>query len=151
MPDIGVEAERAAYDAWADGLRAQGENAADYPVMGMFGAVVTDDPGRDGALSSAQGRWRRELYASWFTEAMDVPFDAEKLAKPTADVRALSGAMGDPETVIAGIERYIGRGIPYTHVATGGLHAELDKRGRNEAMEAFARHVMPYFRGDAGG
>jgi alkanesulfonate monooxygenase SsuD/methylene tetrahydromethanopterin reductase-like flavin-dependent oxidoreductase (luciferase family) len=146
MPDIGVEAERATYETWAAGLASQGERAADYPVMGMFGAVVTDDLGRAGALSSATVRWRRELYAAWFTEAMDLPFDASKLGKPSPEIRELSGAAGDPETVIRGIERYVGRGVPYTHIATGGLHAELDKHGRNEYMEAFARFVMPHFR-----
>ena len=146
MPDIGPEGERASYQAYAEGLAAQGENPADYPVMGMFGAVVTDDIGRAAAGSSAATRWRRELYTSWFTEAMDVEFDRTRLEKPSAEVRALSGAAGDPETVIKGIERYVGRGIPYTHIATGGLHAELDRHGRNEYMENFARHVMPHFR-----
>jgi alkanesulfonate monooxygenase SsuD/methylene tetrahydromethanopterin reductase-like flavin-dependent oxidoreductase (luciferase family) len=147
MPDIGVAAERTTYQAWADGLAAQGETPADYPVMGMFGAVVTDDLARAAAETSAAVRWRRELYAAWFTEAMDLPFDAEKLNKPSAEVRSLSGAAGDPETVIRGIETYVGRGIPYTHLATGGLHFELDRKGRNAYMENFARYVMPHFRG----
>ena len=147
MPDIGVAAERTTFDAWAGGLTEQGENPADYPVMGMFGGVVTDNMARTAAETSAAVKWRRELYAAWFTEAMDLEFDAGKLSKPSAEVRTLSGSAGDPETVIKGIEHYVGRGIPYTHLATGGLHAELDKRGRNEYMENFARYVMPHFRG----
>jgi alkanesulfonate monooxygenase SsuD/methylene tetrahydromethanopterin reductase-like flavin-dependent oxidoreductase (luciferase family) len=149
IPDIGVEAETATYRAWADGLRAQGEDAATYPIMGMFGGVVTDDIARSQPAMSASVRWKRELYASWFTEAMDLPFDAIKQGKPPPEIRELSGAAGDPETVIAGIERYVGRGIPYTHIATGGLHESLDRHGRNEYMENFARYVMPRFRAQA--
>ena len=146
IQDIGVEAERASYGAYAQALAAAGRDPADFPVMGMFGAIVTDDLTRTGAAMGEAVRWRRELYASWFTEAMDLAFDATKAEKPTPELRALSGAVGDPETVIRGIETYVGRGIPYTHLATGGLHERFDARGRNEYMESFARHVAPHFR-----
>jgi hypothetical protein len=57
----------------------------------------------------------------------------------------LSGAVGGPETVIRGIETYVGRGAPYSHLATGGLQ-RFEHDGRNRYMEAFAEHVAPHFR-----
>ncbi|MDB5446962.1 MAG: hypothetical protein JWQ97_2279 [Phenylobacterium sp.] len=149
IQDVGLEAERATYDVYAQGLRAQGADPADFPVMGMFGTVVTDDLGRIGPAMSEAVRWRRELYAAWFTEAMDLAFDASKAEKPAAELRVLSGAVGDPETVIRGIESYVGRGIPYSHLAVGGLHERFDAHGRNEYMESLARHVLPHFRAKA--
>lgn len=150
IQDIGLQAERTSYQVYAQGLAAQGEDAAGYPVMGMFGTVVTDDLPRTAAEMSEAVRWRRELYAKWFTEAMDLAFDATKQEKPTPELRELSGAAGDPETVIRGIERYVGRGVPYTHIAAGGLHERFDRDGRNRYMEDFARYVAPHFRKPAG-
>lgn len=146
MPDIGPAAEQTSYAAYCETLRALGEDPAAYPVMGMFGAVVTHDLPAIARQMTEAVRWRRELYAAWFTEAMDLAFDAEKLAKPSAEIRALSGAAGDPETVIRGLERYVGRGVPYTHVAVGGLHERFESNGRNAQMENFARYVAPHFR-----
>jgi alkanesulfonate monooxygenase SsuD/methylene tetrahydromethanopterin reductase-like flavin-dependent oxidoreductase (luciferase family) len=146
IQDVGLEAERESYDVYAQGLRAQGADPADFPVMGMFGGVVTDDLAATGAAMGEAVRWKRELYAAWFTEAMDLPFDATKAEKPTVELRKLSGAVGDPETVIRGIETYVGRGVPYTHLATGGLHERFERDGRNRYMEAFAKHVAPHFR-----
>ena len=136
MPDMGPDLERRSYQTWRDELDAQGENPGNYPIMGMFGAVVTDDLAGTAPL----------MYAAWFTEAMDLAVDAQKLQKPDADIRALSGRAGDPETVIEGIETFVSRGIPYTHLATGGLHERLDSRGRNEYMENLAEYVLPHFR-----
>lgn len=149
MPDIGPENERLCYETWAAGLRGQGEDPDRYPIMGMFGAVVTDDMAGTARRASETTRWRRELYAEWFLEAMDLPIDALKAAKPSPDIRALSGAAGDPETVIKAIAHFVGRGIPYTHLATGGLHEKLDDEGRNPYMEALAAHVLPHFRAKA--
>jgi len=150
IQDVGIEAEQASYDVYADGLRSQGADPVDFPVMGMFGGVVTDDLTRTGAAMSEAVRWKRELYAAWFAEAMDLEFDASKAQKPTAELRALSGAVGDPQTVIQGIENYVGRGIPYTHIATGGLHERFNADGRNQYMEGFSRHILPHFRSQTG-
>jgi len=146
IQDIGLEVERSAYEAYARDLKTGGTDPAQFPVMGMFGTAVTDDVARTAAEMSEAMRWRRELYAAWFREAMDVPFDATKSAKPTAELRTLSGAAGDAETVVRGIENYVSRGIPYTHLAVGGLHERFDARGGNEYMENFAKYVAPRFR-----
>lgn len=144
--DCGLELERTSYETWAEGLRAQGERPESYPIMGMFGAVVTDDIARTRSLLSERGRWRRELYAEWFSKAPDLPIDKTKLEGPIPGIRELSGAVGTPETVIAGIEKFISRGIPYTHLATGGLHEALDGSGGNTYLESLARYVMPHFK-----
>ncbi len=146
MPDIGPEAEQASYAAYCEALWAQGADPADYPVMGMFGAVVTDNLSAVAARMSDAVRWRRELYAAWFTEVMDLAFDAEKHGKPSAEIRELSGAAGDPEAVIRGLEHYVGRGVPYSHIAIGGLHERFEEGGRNPQMENFIRYVAPHFR-----
>lgn len=147
IQDCGLDGERTAYETWANGLREQGENPDDYPVMGMFSGIVTDDMNAIGEQVRLNGQWRRKLYGEWFSEAADLAIDVDKqTARPSAEVRALSGAMGNPDTVIKGLEHFIGRGIPYTHIATGGLHDHLDENGRNQSMEDFAKYVMPHFK-----
>lgn len=147
LQDCGLDGERASYEAWAEGLRAQGEDPADYALMGSFSGLITDDIEGTRDAMRIPGRYRRELYGDWFSKAGDLEMDLTKATQgPPPEVRALSGAVGDPETVIEGFENFLNRGIPYTHLATGGLHDRLDEKGRNSYMEAFAKHVIPHFR-----
>jgi alkanesulfonate monooxygenase SsuD/methylene tetrahydromethanopterin reductase-like flavin-dependent oxidoreductase (luciferase family) len=141
----GPGGEHSAYEAYAQQLRAQGDDPAAFEVGGTFTALVTDDI--EGTLAEMAGiSWMTDLYANWYGAAGDLSSDAAKISNPDPETLANSGIVGDVETVITGLERWLARGIPYSNIIVGGSTGGLRKDGTNPHMAAFAKHVIPYFR-----
>jgi alkanesulfonate monooxygenase SsuD/methylene tetrahydromethanopterin reductase-like flavin-dependent oxidoreductase (luciferase family) len=143
VPNAGVKAITAAYRAaW----QAQGNDAGDMPLMGVFRHVVvaeSDAKARDLARS-AYRLWRHHMAFLWewggmpFPIAMIYPDEFESLEGMSM------GVAGSPETV----RRYVANSIEQTGItyfvcdmAFGSLPYEAAAR----SVDLFAKEVMPAF------
>jgi alkanesulfonate monooxygenase SsuD/methylene tetrahydromethanopterin reductase-like flavin-dependent oxidoreductase (luciferase family) len=144
VPDAGV---KAITDAYRAAWQAQGNNAGDMPLMGVFRHVVvaeSDAKARDIARS-AYRLWRHHMAFLWewgglaFPIAMIYPDEFEALEGMSM------GVAGSPETV----RRYVKNSVEQTGItyfvadmAFGSLPYEAAAR----SVELFAKEVMPAFR-----
>ena len=144
VPDAGV---KAITDAYRAAWQAQGNDAADTPLMGVFRHVVvaeSDAKARDIARS-AYRLWRQNMAFLWewgglsFPIAMIYPDEFESLEGMSM------GVAGSPETV----RRYVKNSVEQTGItyfvadmAFGSLPYEAAAR----SVELFAKEVMPAFR-----
>lgn len=144
IPNDGVKAITEAYRAaW----QAQGNKAADLPLLGVFRHVVvadSDTKARDIARS-AYRRWREHMEFLWVWGGL--PFPLVKIYPEDLDALEgmAMGVAGSPETV----RRYIAATVEQTGInyfvgdmAFGSLPYEAASR----SIELFANDVMPAFR-----
>ena len=144
IPDAGVKAIAESYRmAW----KAQGENDADMPLVGVFRHVVvaaTDDKARE-VMRPAYRHWRHHMAFLWDWGGLPFPI-AAVYPEEFDRLEAMNmGVAGSPETV----RRYIAAtaestGITYfvCDMAFGSLPYEVAAR----SVELFAKEVMPAFR-----
>ncbi len=144
IPDAGVKALAEAYRAqW----QAQGGNAADLPLVGVFRHVVvadSDAKARD-LMRSAYRQWRHHMAFLWdwggipFPIGMIYPEDFDKLESMHM------GVAGSPETV----RRYIAATVELTGInyfVSDMIFGSLPYEAASRSVELFAKEVMPAFR-----
>jgi alkanesulfonate monooxygenase SsuD/methylene tetrahydromethanopterin reductase-like flavin-dependent oxidoreductase (luciferase family) len=144
IPDAGVKALTEAYRAtW----QAQGNNAADLPLLGVFRHVVvadSDAKARD-LMREAYRQWRHHMAFLWewggipFPIGMIYPEDFDKLESMHM------GVAGSPETV----RRYIADTVELTGInyfVGDMIFGSLPYEAASRSVELFAKEVMPAFR-----
>jgi alkanesulfonate monooxygenase SsuD/methylene tetrahydromethanopterin reductase-like flavin-dependent oxidoreductase (luciferase family) len=124
-------------DPWRAGLRARGRNPSDHRVGMIRSWLVSDDPERDWAAIKPSEVHRMARYDQWAREAGD---DVTAFRDP--DRIPQRWIVGDAEHCIAEISAFVAEyGI--TDLVTWGAPPGLRPSRMNDALESFARHVMP--------
>jgi len=144
IPNAGVRALTEAYRAaW----QAQGNNAADMPLLGVFRHVVvaeSDAKARDSARN-AYRQWRHHMAFLWewggipFPIGIIYPDDFEALE------RMSMGVAGSPETV----RRYVAETVEQTGInyfVGDMIFGSLPYETASRSVDLFAKEVMPAFR-----
>ncbi len=144
IPDAGVKTLAEAYRAqW----QAQGGNAAELPLVGVFRHVVvaeSDAKARD-IMRSAYRQWRHHMAFLWdwggipFPIGMIYPEDFDKLESMHM------GVAGSPETV----RRYIANAVEQTGInyfVGDMIFGSLPYEAASRSVELFAKEVMPAFK-----
>ncbi|HZQ35859.1 MAG TPA: LLM class flavin-dependent oxidoreductase [Dehalococcoidia bacterium] len=130
------------YNAWAEGLRAQGEDASQFQCVTRRSYYVTDDPERAWSEIGPHVRYQTEAYAEWGAagqrETVEPEAEGDRRARQT-------WMIGDPEAVAAMIREYHRR-LPFTQLIGFGVPPGLPPERMNAALERFAREVMPRLR-----
>ena len=102
-----IVADRPVYDAWADALREQGDDPADFEVLLSAGGYVSDDPEALWEELKPHQRYLRDTYGKWYNDASDLGEQdplGQFLHHTDEDLRARFVA-GTPDEVAAAIER----------------------------------------------
>ncbi|MGO9701804.1 MAG: LLM class flavin-dependent oxidoreductase [Xanthobacteraceae bacterium] len=144
IPNAGVKALTEAYRAaW----QAQGNNAADIPLLGVFRHVIvadSDAKARD-LIRAAYRQWRHHMAFLWewggisFPIGMIYPNDFESLEGMSM------GVAGSPETV----RRYVAETVEQTGInyfVADMIFGSLPYEAASRSVELFAKEVMPAFR-----
>ena len=144
IPDAGVKGLADAYRAqW----QAQGSNAADLPLVGVFRHVVvadSDAKARD-IMRSAYRLWRHHMAFLW--DWGGIPFPIGKIYPENFDTLESMhmGVAGSPETV----RRYISDTVERTGInyfVGDMIFGSLPYEAASGSVELFAKEVMPAFR-----
>jgi alkanesulfonate monooxygenase SsuD/methylene tetrahydromethanopterin reductase-like flavin-dependent oxidoreductase (luciferase family) len=144
IPNAGVKALTEAYRAaW----QAQGDKAADLPLLGVFRyVVVADSDGKARDLARpAYRQWRRHMAFLW--EWGGLPFPIAAVYPEEFDtLQTMSmGVAGAPETV----RRYVADSVAQTGVTyfvSDFAFGSLPYAAAARSVELFANEVMPAFR-----
>ena len=142
-----IVADRPVYDAWAEALREQGDDPADFDVLLSAGGYVSDDPEALWRELLPHQRYLRDTYGQWYHDASDLgPQDplGQLLEQTDEDLRARFVA-GTPDQVAAAIERTLDW-IPADHVITSPVPPGASRELARRSIELFAREVIPRFR-----
>jgi alkanesulfonate monooxygenase SsuD/methylene tetrahydromethanopterin reductase-like flavin-dependent oxidoreductase (luciferase family) len=144
IPDAGV---KAITDAHRAAWQADGNTAADIPLLGVFRHVVvaeTDVKAQD-AARSAYRLWRHHMAFLWEWAGIPFPIAAVYPTEFDALVGMHMGVAGSPETV----RRYVADTVEKTGInyfvgdmIFGSLPYEVAAR----SVDLFAKEVMPAFR-----
>jgi alkanesulfonate monooxygenase SsuD/methylene tetrahydromethanopterin reductase-like flavin-dependent oxidoreductase (luciferase family) len=143
VPNAGVKALTEAYRAaW----QAQGNSAADLPLLGVFRHVVvaeSDSKARD-IMRGAYRQWR--LYMAFLWEWGGIPFPIGMIYPEDFDaLEGMSmGVAGSPETV----RRYIAATVEQTGItyfACDMIFGSLPYEAASRSVDLFAKEVMPAF------
>jgi alkanesulfonate monooxygenase SsuD/methylene tetrahydromethanopterin reductase-like flavin-dependent oxidoreductase (luciferase family) len=129
-----VEDARVVYSAYADQLREQGDDPADYDVFGQY-MVEVDETEAVQPPSTAHDV-RLEKYAEWYSEGGDIPGDRERILAPHPDLQRQIGVKGSPARCIEGLEWMLDQ-VPFTHLVVSGLS--------EQQMRRFSAEVAPSF------
>ena len=140
--NLTIRGGRDVYDAWADGLRAQGEAVGDYQCVTRRSYFASDDPDRSWAELGPHVRYQNEAYEEWGAAGPR----ATAAADTEADRRARSSWMiGTASEVEAMIRAYHER-LPFTELLTFGVPPGMDPEKMTPAIARFARELMPRLR-----
>jgi alkanesulfonate monooxygenase SsuD/methylene tetrahydromethanopterin reductase-like flavin-dependent oxidoreductase (luciferase family) len=144
VPNAGVKAITAAYRAaW----QAQGEEAADLPLLGVFRHVVvaeSDDKARKVARP-AYRQWRRHMAFLWEWGGLPFPIGAIYPEEFDALEAMNMGVAGAPETV----RRYVADSVAQTGITyfvCDFAFGSLPYGPASRSVELFANEVMSAFR-----
>jgi alkanesulfonate monooxygenase SsuD/methylene tetrahydromethanopterin reductase-like flavin-dependent oxidoreductase (luciferase family) len=134
-----IRGGRDVYDAWAGGLRAQGEDPANYKCVTRRSFYVTDDPERTWAEIGPHIRYQTEAYNQWGAAGLDATTETQA----ELDRRARQTWMiGNADDVEAEIRRYHER-LPFTQLIGFAVPPGMPPEQTTPALERFAREVMP--------
>ena len=144
ISNAGVKALTEAYRA---GWQAQGNNAADLPLLGVFRHVVvadSDAKARD-LMRGAYRQWRHHMAFLW--EWGGIPFPIGMIYPEDFDTLEgmAMGVAGSPETV----RRYIAATVELTGInyfVGDMIFGSLPYEAASRSVELFAKEVMPAFR-----
>ena len=142
-----IVADRPVYDAWADALREQGDDPADFEVLLSAGGYVSDDPEALWEELKPHQRYLRDTYGKWYNDASDLGEQdplGQFLHATDEDLQARFVA-GTPDDVAAAIERTLDW-IPADHVITSPVPPGASRDLARRSIELFAREVIPRFR-----
>ena len=144
ISNAGVKALTETYRA---GWQAQGNNAADLPLLGVFRHVVvadSDAKARD-LMRGAYRQWRHHMAFLW--EWGGIPFPIGMIYPEDFDTLEgmAMGVAGSPETV----RRYIAATVELTGInyfVGDMIFGSLPYEAASRSVELFAKEVMPAFR-----
>jgi alkanesulfonate monooxygenase SsuD/methylene tetrahydromethanopterin reductase-like flavin-dependent oxidoreductase (luciferase family) len=133
-----IRGGRDVYDAWAEGLRSQGEDVASYQCVTRRSFMVSDDPERTWAEIGPHVRYQTEAYDAWGAAGLNATTTAEDL-----DRRARQTWMiGSADEVEAMIRAYQQR-LPFTQLIGFAVPPGMEPQRLTPALERFAREVLP--------
>ena len=144
IPNAGVKALTEAYRAaW----QAQGDKAADLPLLGVFRhVVVADSDGKARDLARpAYRQWRRHMAFLWEWGGLPFPIAAVYPEEFDALETMSMGIAGAPETV----RRYVADSVAQTGITyfvSDFAFGSLPYAAAARSVELFANEVMPAFR-----
>ena len=142
-----IVADRPVYDAWADQLRAQGDDPASREVLLSAGGFVTDDPAALWAELKPHQQYLRDTYGQWYRDASDLG-EADPLGRlllhSDEDLEARFVA-GTADEVAAALEQTL-EWIPADHVIMPPVPPGASRSLARRSLERFAAEVMPRFR-----
>ena len=144
IPDAGV---KAITDAYRAAWQADGNSAADIPLLGVFRHVVvaeTDAKALD-AARSAYRLWRHHMAFLWEWAGIPFPIAAVYPSEFDALVEMHTGVAGSPETV----RRYVAETVERTGVnyfVGDMIFGSLPYEAAAHSVDLFATEVMPAFR-----
>jgi hypothetical protein len=130
-----VEDVRLVYAAYAEQLREQGEDPADYDVFGQYMVEIDDTDARPPA--STEPDIRLEKYAEWYSEGGDIPGDRERILAPNAELQRQVGVTGSPAECIEGLQWMLDL-VPFTHLVVSGLSEKQMRRFSAEVAPSFS-------------
>jgi alkanesulfonate monooxygenase SsuD/methylene tetrahydromethanopterin reductase-like flavin-dependent oxidoreductase (luciferase family) len=140
--DLTIRGGRDVYNAWAGGLRDQGEDVANYQCVTRRSFYVTDDPERTWAEIAPHVIYQTEAYDEWGASGLRATTEAAA----EMDRRARQTWMiGSADAVESMIRAYYER-LPFTQLLTFGVPPGMAPEQMNPALERFAREVMPRLR-----
>lgn len=138
-----IRGGREVYDAWANGLHAQGEEVSAYQCVTRCSFYVTDDPERTWREIGPHVVYQTAAYADWGAAGarttMDTDAETERQARQT-------WMIGSAEAVEQQIRTYQRR-LPFTQLIGFGVPPGMPPEALNPALARFAREVMPRLRG----
>jgi alkanesulfonate monooxygenase SsuD/methylene tetrahydromethanopterin reductase-like flavin-dependent oxidoreductase (luciferase family) len=137
-----IRGSRDVYDAWADGLRAEGEDPAQYQCVTRRSYCVTDDPERAWRDLGPHVRYQTEAYDEWGAAGLQTTTDSQAELERRA---RQTWMIGNAEEVEAMIRAYHER-LPFTQLLSFGVPPGMEPEMMNPALERFAREVMPRLR-----
>lgn len=138
-----IRGGRSVYDAWAEGLRAQGDDPAEYQCVARRSFYVTDDAERAWGEIAPHIMYQTEAYEQWGFAGLGVSNQPDEQAEARARQTWMIGTAGQVvEQILAFRER-----VPFTQLLTFGVPPGMEPQKMNGALERFAREVMPRLRG----
>ncbi|MGI8554641.1 MAG: LLM class flavin-dependent oxidoreductase [Dehalococcoidia bacterium] len=135
------------YQAYAEALRAQGEDPAAYEVLTRRSVYVTDDPEAAWAQIKPYILYQTEAYASWENPGLNAATDQSRSLPERA---RQTWIIGNATQVIAAIEE-LQRTLGLTELISFGVPPGMPPPLMLPAIERFALEVMPHFRPFGGG
>ena len=142
-----IVADRPVYDAWANALREQGDDPADFEVLLSAGGFVTDDPAALWEELKPHQQYLRDTYGKWYNDASDLGEQdplGQLLHQTDEDLQARFVA-GTPDDVASAIERTLDW-IPADHLITSPVPPGASRELARRSIELFANEVIPRFR-----
>ena len=143
IPNAGVKALTEAYRAaW----QAQGNKAAELPLLGVFRHVVvadSDDKAR-AVARMAYRQWRRHMAFLWEWGGLPFPIAAVYPEEFDALEATSMGVAGTPDTV----RRYVADSVEQTGITyfvSDFAFGSLPYDAASRSIELFAKEVMPAF------
>ena len=135
----------AVYQAYADALRAQGDDPAQFEVLTRRSVLVADDPEAAWAQIAPYILYQTEAYASWENPGLNAATDRNR---SLAERARQTWIIGNAAEVIAGIED-LQRSLGLTELISFGVPPGMPPALMLPSIERFAREVMPHFRREA--
>jgi alkanesulfonate monooxygenase SsuD/methylene tetrahydromethanopterin reductase-like flavin-dependent oxidoreductase (luciferase family) len=139
---------RPLYDAYARQLLDQGDDPADFGMVGFQPWFVTERPEESKERLKPHLDYRFRCRLEWYEKAND-PGGGRAFAEQlqVANERdELGGVIGDPDEITSSILEFVQR-APYTEVISWASPLGLDSETAMQSLRLFARKVMPELRG----
>lgn len=133
-----IRGGRDVYDAWADGLRAAGEDVARYQCVTRRSFMVSDDPERTWAEIGPHVRYQTEAYDAWGAAGLNATAAADELDRRTRQTWMI-GSAADLEAMIRGYQQR----LPFTQLIGFAVPPGMEPEKLTPALERFAREVLP--------
>jgi alkanesulfonate monooxygenase SsuD/methylene tetrahydromethanopterin reductase-like flavin-dependent oxidoreductase (luciferase family) len=138
---------KALTDAYRAAWTAQGQTAADMPLMGVYRHVIvadTDDKARELA-GTAYRQWRRHMEFLWNWGGLPFPIAGVYPEQYDELEAAQMGIAGSPDTVRGYVADTVAQtGI--TYFLSDFIFGSLPYEAASHSVDLFAREVMPAFR-----
>jgi alkanesulfonate monooxygenase SsuD/methylene tetrahydromethanopterin reductase-like flavin-dependent oxidoreductase (luciferase family) len=128
--------------AYADALRAQGDDPADFEVLTRRSIYVTDDPEAAWAQIQPYIEYQTEAYASWDNPGLNAATDQQRSLPERARQTWIIGNAAEVIAAIEGLQTSLG----LTELISFGVPPGMPPSLMLPAIERFAREVMPHFR-----
>lgn len=130
------------YQAYAEALRAEGEDPSRFPVLTRRSVYVTDDPEAAWQQIAPYIVYQTDAYTSWGNPGVNAATDP---TLSVAERARQTWIIGNAAQVIAAIEE-LQRTLGLTELLSFGVPPGMPPGLMLPAIERFAREVMPHFR-----
>ena len=137
---------RPLYELYAKQLLAQGDDPADFEMIGFQPWFVSANPTETASVIEKHLTHRVETYRQWYEKAGDFKetgsgdFVDKGLVARQDDT--LGGILGTPEEIYDSVMEFVAR-APYSEVISWISPTGLDAETSMESIRLFAREVLP--------